>query len=76
MDEIVEANGPTILNAGQQLWRGLALIIVVWTGIKIAMSGSFSIWTLVELVIGLWIPWVMLTFYSTPIPAWALPSPA
>ena len=68
MDEIVEANGPTILNAGQQLWRGLAAIVVVWTGIKIAMSGTFSIWTLVELVIGLWIPWVMLTFYSTPIP--------
>ena len=68
MDEIVEANGPTILNAGQQLWRGLAAIVVVWTGLKIAMSGSFSIWTLVELVIGLWIPWVMLTFYATPIP--------
>ena len=68
MDEIVEANGPTILNAGQQLWRGLATIVVVWTGLKIAMSGTFSIWTIVELVIGLWIPWVMLTFYATPIP--------
>ena len=68
MDDIVETNGPTILNAGHQLWRGLAAIVVVWTGLKIAMSGTFSIWTLVELVIGLWIPWVMLTFYATPIP--------
>ena len=68
MDEIIEANGPTILNAGHQLWRGLATIVVVWTGLKIAMSGSFSMWTIVELVIGLWIPWAMLTFYATPIP--------
>ncbi len=68
MDDIVRTNGPTILTAGHQLWRGLAAIVVVWTGLKIAMSGTFSIWTVVELVIGLWIPWVMLTFYSTPIP--------
>ena len=68
MDDIVEANGATILDAGNLLWRGLAGIVVVWTGIKIAMSGSFSIWTIVDVVIGLWIPWVMLLFYSTPIP--------
>ena len=68
MDDILDTNGPTILNAGNTLWRGLAAIVVVWTGVKIAMSGTFSIWTIVELVIGLWIPWVMLTFYSTPIP--------
>ena len=32
------------------------------------MSGTFSMWTIIELVIGLWIPWVMLQFYATPIP--------
>ena len=68
MDDIMAANGPTILNAGNTLWRGLAAIVVVWTGIKIAMSGTFSMWALIELVIGLWIPWVMLLFYATPIP--------
>ena len=68
MDDIMTANGPTVLNAGNTLWRGLAAIVVVWTGIKIAMSGTFSAWALIELVIGLWIPWVMLVFYSTPIP--------
>ena len=46
----------------------LAAIVVVWTGVKIAMSGTFSMWTIIELVIGLWIPWVMLQFYATPIP--------
>ena len=68
MDDIMTANGPTILAAGNTLWRGLAAIVVVWTGIKIAMSGTFSMWALIELVIGLWIPWVMLLFYATPIP--------
>ena len=68
MDDIMTANGPTVLRAGNTLWRGLAAIVVVWTGIKIAMSGTFSAWALIELVIGLWIPWVMLHFYATPIP--------
>ena len=67
-EDITAANGPTILNAGNTLWRGLAAIVVVWTGVKIAMSGTFSAWALIELVIGLWIPWVMLLFYATPIP--------
>ena len=68
MADIMAANGPTVLNAGNTLWRGLAAIVVVWTGIKIAMSGTFSMWAIIELVIGLWIPWVMLVFYATPIP--------
>ena len=68
MDDIMTTNGPVILNAGNTLWRGLAAIVVVWTGVKIAMSGTFSMWTIIELVIGLWIPWVMLQFYATPIP--------
>ena len=68
MADIMAANGPTVLRAGNTLWRGLAAIVVVWTGIKIAMSGTFSMWTIIELVIGLWIPWVMLVFYATPIP--------
>ena len=77
MDDIMSANGPTILAAGNTLWRGLAAIVVVWTGIKIAMSGTFSMWALIELVIGLWIPWVMLLFLlHTDPPASGSPSPA
>ena len=75
MDDIMRTNGPTILNAGNTLWRGLAAIVVVWTGVKIAMSGTFSMWAIVQLVIGLWIPWVMLTFYATPIPTVGLTFP-
>ena len=75
MEDIMAANGPTVLNAGNALWRGLAAIVVVWTGIKIAMSGTFSMWAIIELVIGLWIPWVMLLFYATPIPGVAFTFP-
>ena len=32
------------------------------------MSGTFSMWAIIELIIGLWIPWVMLLFYATNIP--------
>ena len=72
LDQVFETisatNSPIILAAGNDLWRGLAAIVVVWTGIKIAMSGTFSGWALIELVIGLWIPWIMLQLYATPIP--------
>ena len=68
MEEIQRSNGPVVLAAGNTLWRGLAAIVVVWTGIKIAMSGTFSMWAIIELIIGLWIPWVMLLFYATNIP--------
>ena len=75
MEEIQRSNGPVVLAAGNTLWRGLAAIVVVWTGIKIAMSGTFSMWAIIELIIGLWIPWVMLLFYATNIPGMAFTFP-
>ena len=69
MDAIIGTNGPTLLDAGRDLWTGLAAILVVWTGVKIAMSGNFQPWEVIRLIIGLWIPWVMLHFYDTPLPA-------
>ena len=75
MDDIMATNSPAILTVGNNLWRGLAAMVVVWTGIKIAMSGSFSMWTLIELITGLAIPWTMLVFYATPIPGVGLAFP-
>ena len=51
-------------------------IIVVMNGLKIAFSGSIQPWELVRVVIGLWIPWVMLQFYMTTIPGMAFTFPA
>ncbi len=60
--------GFPLINAGEALWGSLATIIVVWTGLRIAFSGSFHPWELIRAFIGLWIPWVILHFYETPIP--------
>ena len=68
MNNIIGGSGPLLLSTGQDLWTGLASIMIVWTGVKIALSGSFQPWELIKLIIGLWIPWVMLHFYDTPLP--------
>ena len=50
------------------MFAGLALIVIVIAGVKIAFSGNIQPWELVRLVIGIWIPWVMMQFYTTTIP--------
>ena len=47
---------------------GLALIVLVLNGAKIAFGGGLQPWELMKVVIGIWIPWVMLQFYTTTIP--------
>lgn len=59
---------PDILTAGNQLWWGLATLVVVWKGLQIAYSGTFQGAAVVNTVIGLWIPWIMLQFYNVDIP--------
>ena len=62
------ADGP-LLAAGNTLWMGLSLIILVWTGLRIAFSGEgWNAWEVVKLVIMLSIPRGMLEFYATPFP--------
>ena len=66
--DILTPATPPLLASGLQLWTWLATIIVVWSGLKIAYSGTFEPWQLVRLVVALWIPWSMLRFYADPIP--------
>ena len=69
------ADGP-LLAAGDNLWRGLAGIIVVWTGLRTAFSGeSWSFWDFIRLIIVLSIPRGMLEFYATPFPGLGLTFP-
>ena len=68
LESIIGGSGGALLTAGEQLWTGLAVIMVVWTGVKIAMSGDFQPWEILRLIIGLWIPWAMLEFYDSPLP--------
>ena len=58
-----------LLNAGEDLWRGLAAILIVWTGVRIAFSGgAFSGWDFARLVTALMVPRTMLFYYATPMP--------
>ena len=68
LESLTTAAGGDILTLGNAMFAGLALIVVVWAGVKIAFSGNLHPWDVVKLVIGLWIPWVMLQFYTVNIP--------
>ena len=69
------ADGP-ILDAGNALWMGLALIIVSWTGIRTALSGDgWSAWEIFKLIILLSIPRGMLQFYAVDFPGIGLSFP-
>ena len=68
LDTLTAAAGGQIFTLGNQMLGGLALIVVVLQGAKIAFGGNIQPWELVRVVIGIWIPWVMLQFYTTTIP--------
>ena len=66
---------PELLDLGNDLWLALSLIVLVWTGVRIAFSGDLQPWDFVRLIIGLWIPWVILQFYNQPLPGMAMSFP-
>ena len=59
--------GQPLLDAGLDIWQGLAVILVVWTGIRMAFSG-FQAWEVIRLVTSLAIPRTILHFYHRPLP--------
>ena len=65
---IIAAAAPEIEAAGNQLWFGLAALVVVWKGLQLAYSGTFQPSVLINTAIGLWVPWIMLQFYRADIP--------
>ena len=75
LDGLTAAAGGEIFTTGNALWTALSLIVVVLTGAKVAFSGSIQPWEIIKMVIGLWIPWVMLQFYTTLIPGMAFTFP-
>lgn len=77
LDNVINGSGAaaTMLNTGNQIWRGLALILIVWTGARVAYSGNFQPWDIVKLLVALWWPWFMLQTYDIPIPGIGLSFP-
>ena len=76
LDTVVGGAAPDVHALGLQLWGGLAAVMVAWTGLKIAFSGTFHPWEIVKLVIGIAIPRTLLHYYVVPIPGVGLTFPA
>ena len=76
LDSVVGGAAPDVHTLGLQLWGGLAAVMVAWTGLKVAFSGTFQPWEIIKLVIGIAIPRTMLHYYIVPIPGVGLTFPA
>ena len=68
LESLTASAGAEIFTLGNQMLGALALIVVVLSGLKIAFGGGLQPWEVVKVIIGIWIPWVMLQFYTTNIP--------
>ena len=76
LDSVVGGAAPDVHTLGLQLWGGLAAVMVAWTGLKIAFSGTFEPWAIIKLVLGIAIPRTLLHYYIVPIPGVGLTFPA
>ena len=75
-DIFTSAGTPPLLRTGEAIWSGFAMILIAWTGIRIAFSGaSWNAWELVRLMLTIAIPIWMLRTYDTPVPGVGMPFP-
>ena len=65
----------TLLGWGNQMAQGIAVILIVWTGLRIAFSGTFQAWELIRFIFLIGLPLFMLNFYATAIPGIGLSFP-
>ena len=68
LESLTTAAGTEVFTLGNQMFGMLALIVIVLSGLKIAFGGGLQPWEVVRVIIGIWIPWVMLQFYTNNIP--------
>ena len=68
LESLTVAAGAEVFTLGDKMFGMLALIVLVLSGLKIAFGGGLQPWELVRIIIGIWIPWVMLQFYTNNIP--------
>ena len=76
MDQVALAAAPQIHTAGFGLWRGLAAILVVWTGLRVAFTGDFRPWDLVRVVIALWLVVLQLSKINKRATGWVDQAPS
>jgi hypothetical protein len=71
--QLLSTNGSMLQATGLDIFRGLATILIVWFGIKAALSasqglGGFHFASFADLILTIALGLGMLTYYSTPIP--------
>ena len=72
--QLLSAQGNILQATGLDIFRGLAVIMIVWFGIKSALSasqgygGGFHFAKFADLILMISFGFGMLTYYSTPIP--------
>ena len=74
ISQLLMTNSPTLQATGLDIFRGLAVILIAWFGIKSALSaaqghgGGFHFAQFADLILMIAFGLGMLTYYSTPIP--------
>jgi len=74
ISQLLTANSPALQATGLDIFRGLALILIVWFGVKSALSaaqghgGGFHFAQFADLILMISFGFGMLTYYSTPLP--------
>jgi hypothetical protein len=73
ISQLLSTNSASIESTGLDMFRGLAVILIVWFGIKSALSasqggGGFHFAKFADLILMIAFGLGMLTYYSTPIP--------
>ncbi|MFN8579403.1 MAG: hypothetical protein U0163_00290 [Gemmatimonadaceae bacterium] len=71
--ELLARDGDLFLTLGTNLFRGLAVIVIAWFGIRAALGSaegrtSFPFGRFVSLVVTIAFGYAMITFYRQPIP--------
>jgi hypothetical protein len=74
IDELLSAHSAALQSTGINIFRGLATILLVWFGVKAALSasqghgGGFHFARFADLILTIAFGLGMLTYYSVPIP--------
>jgi len=74
---VVIGAGPqaTLRGWGNNMARSIAVVLIVWTGARIAFSGTFQAWELIRFIFLIGLPLFMIDNYATDIPGLGLTFP-
>ncbi|MXZ37987.1 MAG: type IV secretion system protein [Holophagales bacterium] len=64
-----------IWDSGNDMAQAVAVILIIWTGLRIAFSGTFQMWELVKFIFILGWPLFFIQYYYTNIPGVGLTFP-